>query len=132
MSGRAVLTPSSTSQAATSTSPLLNAPSESGHDRNGGSCSASRRSAATASTLPSSDVSGLGIRQPISSQSSANGSPTELALTGETHNGETDENSPWARKTILSLGTLLSQGFPHIADSCFEKMAAECGAFQAL
>jgi hypothetical protein len=132
MSDRALLTLPSTSRAAISTSPLLNTPSESGHDLNGGSSSASRRSAATASTQPTSDVSGLGIRQPISSQSSASGSPIELALTGETHNGETNENSPWARKTILSLGTLLSQGFPHPADSYFEKTAAECGAFQAL
>jgi hypothetical protein len=111
MSDQAVLTPPSTSRAARSTSPFLDAPSESGHDLNGGTSSASRRSAATASTRLSSDTSGLGIRQPISSQSSASGSPIELALTGEAHNGETNENSPWARKAALSLGTLLGQEF---------------------
>ena len=132
MSDQAVLTPPSTSQAARSTPPLLDTPSESGHDLNGGTSSVSRRSAATASTQPSSDASPLGIRQPISSQSSASGSPIELALTGETHNGETNKNSPWARKAILSLGTLLGQGFPLLADSYFEKMAAECGAILAL
>ena len=106
MSDRAVLTPPSASRAATST-PTSLAP-----DLNGVTYSISQWSAATASTQPSSDASALGIRQPISSQSSASSSPIELALTGETHNGETNENSPWARKAILSLGTLLGQGFP--------------------
>ena len=125
MSDRVALTLPSASRATASTSPSLV------HGLNGGTYSVSQTSAATASTQPSSDALASGIGQQTSSQSSASGSPIELALTGETHNGETNENSPWARKAVLSLGTLLGQGFPLVADSYFEKMAAECAAFLA-
>jgi hypothetical protein len=110
MSDGAVPTLSGPSRATVSASPLHVTPSESSHELNGATSGVSQGSAVTASTQLSSETSALVNRQATLSRTSTTGSPIEIALTGEQHNGETQEDSPWARKTILSLGTSHAEG----------------------
>jgi hypothetical protein len=105
MSDRATATDFSPSQAREPTTPLPNAPSGRSHELNGATSRVRQRGAATPSTQPSSETSAAVSGQLTSSRTSANALPVEGVLTSEQHNGEAHKESPWARKTILSLGT---------------------------
>ena len=105
MPDRAIATELSPSQEREPPTPLANAPSGSSHEVNGATCRVGQRGAATPSTQPSSETSASVSRQLTLSRSSTNALPVEGVLTSEQHNGEAHQESPWARKTILSLGT---------------------------
>ena len=105
MPDRAIATEFSPSQERELTTALANAPSGSSHEVNGATCRVGQRGAATPSTQPSSETSASVSRQLTVSRSSTNALPVDEVLTSERHNGEAHEESPWARKTILSLGT---------------------------
>lgn len=92
-------------EAQASTSPLHKASSESSYGLSGATSGVSQRSAVTTSTDPNGQTSAPTNRQTPMSQTSRRTSLTERALAGVRHNGEVHEESPWARKTILSLGT---------------------------